>query len=265
MQGYEKYKESGVAWIGRIPEGWEIRRIATIGNFFKGKGIPKSFLSDSGFPAIVYGEIYTKYDISTSKTINFIPEESSEDLTYIEKGDLLFTGSGETREDIGKCIVYMGSNKVYIGGDIIVLRQEKINSLFLSYVLNSHISIYQRARMAKGEIVVHIYQSNLKEILFCLPSAIEQDHIANFLDKKTSEIDVLISQKEQLLVLYEEEKAAIINQAVTKGIDPNVKMKESGVPWLGKIPENWEVKRIGYSFNIIGSGTTPKTSEPSYY
>jgi type I restriction enzyme S subunit len=85
------------------------------------------------------------------------------------------------------------------------------------------------------------------------------------LRKKTSEIDQIIANKQKLIALYEEEKQAIIYQAVTKGLDPNIKLKDSGVEWLGEIPEHWEVNKLNYCFGQIGSGTTPTSGKPEYY
>ena len=259
MKKYYKYKDSGIKWIGEIPEHWKINRVATMGTFSKGKGIPRSELKENGFPAILYGDIYTKYNIKADYIFNHIDEKITKSSVTIKKGDLLFTGSGETKEDIGKCIAYLGNETVCVGGDIIILKHNN-NSLFLSYSLNSNNSIYQKASMAKGQIIVHIYASNLREISLPMPEQIEQTTIANFLDRKTAEIDNLISKKEKLLKLYDEEKTAIINTAVTKGINPNAKMKDSGVEWLGKIPEHWEVislKRLVETKITDGPHETP--------
>ena len=254
MIQYDKYKDSGIEWIGEIPEHWEVKRVATLGSFSKGKGIPRSDLKDEGYPAILYGDIYTKYNIKAEEIFNHINEETTHSSVIIEKNDLLFTGSGETKEDIGKCITYLGNQIVYAGGDVIILIQKKCDSLFLSYSLNSNISVFQKARMAKGQIIIHIYSSNIREIILSLPQKEEQTAIANFLDRKTAEIDNLITKKEKLLKLYDEEKTAVINQAVTKGVPrkdgrSSVSYKDSGIDWLGEIPEHWEVKKLKYVLN----------------
>jgi type I restriction enzyme S subunit len=101
---------------------------------------------------------------------------------------------------------------------------------------------------------------------FILPlSSSEQTAIANYLDRKTAEIDRLIANKERLIELYEEEKTAVINQAVTKGLDPDASMKPSGIDWLGDIPEHWEVKRLKYAIESLAGGGTPSTSNPSFW
>ncbi|MDA3872321.1 MAG: restriction endonuclease subunit S [Candidatus Marinimicrobia bacterium] len=210
-----KMKDSGIDWLGEIPEHWEVKRVATLGSFSKGKGIPRSDLKDDGYPAILYGDIYTKYNIKAEEIINHIDEETTNSSVKIEKGDLLFTGSGETKEDIGKCITYLGNQIVYAGGDVIILKQKKCDSLFLSYLLNSNISIFQKARMAKGQIIIHIYSSNLREIILPIPPKEEQTAIVHHIETETTRINSKISKTEKLIELLKEYKTALISEVVT--------------------------------------------------
>ncbi|MDX9771458.1 MAG: restriction endonuclease subunit S, partial [Tenuifilaceae bacterium] len=244
MKKYEKYKDSGIEWIGEIPEHWEVKRLASFGKFSKGGGVSKSELTSDGLPVILYGDIYTKYDTSVKNVHNKIPVETAEKARQIKKNAILFTGSGETIEDIGKCVVYLNDEKAYAGGDVIILEQQGNNSMFLSYVLNTPGVKYEKAKYGKGEIVVHIYSSQLREIKIPIPPPPEQTAIATYLDRKTAEIDQLIDAKKRLIELYHEEKTAIINHAVTKGINPNAKMKDSGVEWVGVINENWNITSL---------------------
>ncbi|VAW31046.1 Type I restriction-modification system, specificity subunit S [hydrothermal vent metagenome] len=257
---YPQMKDSGVAWIGGIPAGWEMRRLATLGEFSKGKGIPRSELKENGCPVILYGDIYTKYDVVADFIFNHISEETAQNSIRIRFGDILFTGSGETREDIGKSITYIGDESVCVGGDVIIFRH-KCDHLFLSYSLNSNSATYQKARAGKGGIIVHIYSSNLREIVLPLPPLEEQTAVSHYLDYKTAVIDQLISQKEQLLALYEEEKGAIIDTAVTQGIHPTAKLKDSGIPWLSHIPAHWEVKKLKHVFRFHDYKRIPLSAE----
>lgn len=249
MTPYNKYKPSGIEWIGEIPEHWEVKRLGALGQFSKGGNISKSNLieTDNGLPAILYGDIYTKYNIEAKDIVHKISEETANNSVEIHKGVLLFTGSGETKEDIGKCVVYNADYPAYAGGDLIIFTPKDTDGKFLSYSQNSALAIHQKAIAAKGEIIVHIYGANLRDVYMPYPpTLVEQTAIAGFLDRKTAEIDQLIAHKKRLLELYEEEKTAIINQAVTKGINPNATMKDSGIEWLGQIPEHWEVKKLKY-------------------
>jgi len=120
--------------------------------------------------------------------------------------------------------------------------------LFISYCLNTHSIKGEKAKTAKGEIIIHTYASKLKNLYLPIPPLIEQTAISNFLDKKTTNIDKAIAQKEKLIALLKEQKQIIIQNAITRGLNPNVKMKDSSVDWIGKIPEEWGIKRFKYLF-----------------
>ena len=147
--------------------------------------------------------------------LNHIDEETTKSSVAIKKGNLLFTGSGETQEDIGKCITYCGNETVYAGGDVIILKQNKCNSLFLSYSLNSNTSIYQKASMAKGQIIVHIYASNLREIIFPFPPLTEQTAIVHHIETETACIDAKIARTKRIIELQKEYRTALISEVVT--------------------------------------------------
>ncbi|RDU71852.1 restriction endonuclease subunit S [Helicobacter brantae] len=238
------YKESGIPWLGKIPKHWEMRRLASFGSFSKGGNISKGDLSDSGNSVILYGDIYTKYEIKTSNLKSKVEKDLESLSTPIYSGDILFAGSGETKEDIGKAVVYQGDEKAFAGGDIIIFRQVENNSLFLSYCLNSQYAKTFKAIESKGEIIVHIYTSNLRDLKIPLPPLQEQKAIADFLDKKTHQIEEFIAKKQKLITLLEEKKQTLINQCVTQGLDSSISLKDSGVEWLGKIPTHWEMRKI---------------------
>jgi type I restriction enzyme S subunit len=260
MKKYSKYKKTDIDGVNELPENWRTIKLAYFGVFDKGRGISKSQLSTDGDKVILYGDIYTKYNLQTKDPIRKAPKNVTKGSTPIHCGDLLFTGSGETREEIGKTIVYLGEEQAYAGGDVIIFRQNKYNSLFLSYLLNSYPYEYQKSKMGKGEIVVHIYSSQLRDVKAILPTIKEQTDIATYLDHKTALIDKLIASNEKQIKLLEEKRKATINQAVTKGLDPNVKMKDSGVEWIGEIPEHWEVKKLKWVLESEDSRRIPLSS-----
>ena len=213
-KGNISYKNSGIEYLGLIPHHWEVRSVATLGKFFKGSNISKNDLQDSGVCVVLYGDIYTKYEIKTKQFQSKIAENFAKDKTQILCGDLLFSGSGETKEDIGKCICYLGNEKAYVGGDVIVLRQMGQDSLFLSYVLNSDYIKYQKAVISKGEIIIHIYASNLRDLKIPLPPLQEQKEIAAFLDSKVAQIDSVIEKTKKQIELIKEYKNTLINEAI---------------------------------------------------
>src|SRR5690554_2598013 len=113
MKKYDRYKDSGIEWIREIPERWTITRLANFGKFYKGRGVSKADLTDSGVPVILYGDIYTKYNIKTGVIERKTSDKVARNSVLIINGDLLFTASGETKEDIGKCICFTGSDEAY--------------------------------------------------------------------------------------------------------------------------------------------------------
>ncbi len=240
---YPAYKDSGVDWLGEVPAHWEVRRLGTLGRFDKGGGFSKSDLVPNGVDAIIYGDIYSRYDVTVSLPPRKVSPELAAKSVPIQNGDLLFTGSGETIEDIGKSIAYLKEEMCVAGGDIIILREPRADSLFLSYMMNSPRMRVQKSKTGKGEIIVHTYASKLKNLYFPLPPLHEQKAIATFLDEKTAQIDRAVAQNERLMDLLRERQQIVVQNAVTRGLDPDVEMKDSGEDWIGEVPKHWEVVR----------------------
>ena len=209
-----KFKNSGVEWLGQIPSHWEVVRLGSLGIFSKGNGISRNELVADGIPAILYGDIYTKYNYQAIEIKNFISIETSLKAVKISENDILLTGSGETKDDIGKCVVFKGK-EAFAGGDIIIFKQDKNNSTFLAYSLNSSYSIMQKTIMAKGEIIVHIYSSMLKELLLPLPPKSEQEKIVEYIENKISKIDKLLNLEQECIKSLKEYKASLIDSVVT--------------------------------------------------
>jgi type I restriction enzyme S subunit len=226
MNRYQSYKPSGIECIGDIPEHWEMFRFSHFGTFFKGSGIKKDEVKNEGIPCIRYGEIYTKYDRVVYNPLSFIDQETSQSSTQIKKGDILFTGSGETIKDIGKSLLYFGDEEVFVGGDIIVLRlKEGFHPLYLSYLMNSHFIQYQKSLMGRGEIIVHIYSKNLKEIKTPLPPLSEQIQIVQFLDVKTELIDKLIKCTDNRIELLKEKRLSLIQKVLLNDDIEKIRLK----------------------------------------
>lgn len=213
-------KDSGVEWIGEIPVHWSLRRGSTIGQYSKGSGISKDEVRDSGIPCIRYGEIYTIYNRIVFSPISFILEKNNDSRVKASKGSILLTGSGETIEDIGKSIVYMGEPDIYIGGDIIIINlKNEILPLFMSYLMNSECIRFQKSMFGKGEIIVHIYPKNIREILFCIPPLSEQQQIVEYLDEQTQKMDALIEKESRRIELLKEYRQSLISEVITGKID----------------------------------------------
>ena len=263
MERYEKYKDSGVEWIGEIPEGWGIKKIKHR-CYVKGrvgwKGLKSSEFLLDGFSYLVTGTDFKDGKVDWEGCYHIDKERYEEDpFIQLQNNDLLITKDGT----IGKLAIVDNLDKpACLNSGIFVVRSinEDFTTRYLYWMLTSDIFTKFNEYTSYGSTIQHLYQNVFVEFAFSFPSRPDQIAIANYLDRKTAEIDELIAQKERLLELYEEEKTAIINQAVTKGIDPDVKLKDSGIDWLGEIPEGGRtVPLTKYLENIVDyRGRTPK-------
>jgi len=242
----EGYKMSEV---GVIPGEWEVKSLENIGLFKKGKNIPKKDLTSEGVPCVLYGEIYTKYNFTSKKLRSFIPLAIAQQSTSINKGDILFAGSGETVDEIGKCFTYLGDEKACAGGDINILSPFNDDSTFLGYLLNSPQVNKQKSNLAQGSSVVHIYSSSLKTILIPLPPLPEQQAIASAL----SDVDVLITALEQLITKKRNIKQGAMQQLLTG---------EKRLPGFGG---GWEVKNLGEIAEIQRGASPRPIDSPIWY
>ena len=170
---------------------WETRTLGELGAFRKGKGIRRTELRDTGFPCVRYGELYTRYENYVIHPVSRIPTDVAATALRIERGELLFAGSGETAEEIGMCVAYIGEEPAYAGGDIIVLRVSGEDAVYLAHLLNAPVAARQKARMAQGDAVVHIRSDHLAEVEFPLPPLSEQRAIVAVLTDMDAEIAAL--------------------------------------------------------------------------
>lgn len=194
-----------------IPQGWSVKSLGQIGVFLKGKGIAKTEIVETGKPCIRYGEIYSEYNYFVEEFKSFIDETSAKNSEPIYKNDLLFAGSGETLEDIGKCVAYIKEDEAYAGGDIIILRPNSEDAHFLGYLLNSKEVKKQTFRFGQGHSVVHIYSSSLKHLKVNLPPLPEQQKIAKIL----ATWDKAISLQQKLIVEKKQYKKAVMKKLLT--------------------------------------------------
>ena len=216
-----------------IPNGWEVKKLGEIGNFLKGKGIKKDELCDNGLPCVIYGQIYTSYDFYTDKFTSFIPINLKPYTTEIYQNDILFAGSGETKEEIGKSIAYIGKECAYAGGDIIILRQDKVISIFITYYLNS-IGRKHLNRLGQGDSVVHIYKSILESVKIPVPPLAEQEKIAEIL----SLWDKAIEHTKELIAYKEKQKKGLMQNLLT------------GKKRLHGFNDKWKTVKLGEVFDI---------------
>ena len=177
---------------------WKEVKLGEIGTFFKGNGVPKNKIIGVGHKCLTYGDLYTKYDFVISNVKSFIDDETALISTEIKYGDICFAGSGETKEDIGKCAAFIDDQIGYAGGDIIVFRANDFNPITLSYILNSENVIKQKSNMGQGHSVVHIYPYQLEKLTFTMPTRKEQNAIASVLIQADKGIELAKQKLSQL-------------------------------------------------------------------
>jgi type I restriction enzyme S subunit len=180
---------------------WEVKHLGDVGEFSKGRGIKKDEVVADGLPCIRYGEIYTRYNDYLKAFNSFITPATAKQSQRIEKGDLLFAGSGETAEEIGKCIAFLGHQEAYAGGDIVIFRPLGQDSKFLGYLMNQSSVASQKARMGQGDAVVHISARNLVRLQLHLPSQSEQTAIAEVLLDMDAELATLEARRDKTRAL----------------------------------------------------------------
>jgi type I restriction enzyme, S subunit len=238
---YDSYKDSGVEWIGEIPEGWEVKKLKYVADFKSGEGITSDQIKESGDYPVYGGNGLRGYFDS-----------------FTHEGDHVLIG----RQGALCGNINYADGKFWASEHAVVctLHESYTTKWFGELLSTMNLNQYSVSAAQPGLSV-----DNIKVLKTPCPPLSEQTVISSFLDRKTAEIDQLIANKEKLIALYEEEKTAIINRAVTRGLDPAVKTRPSGVDWLGDIPEHWEVKRLKYVINSITGGGTPSTGNPLFW
>lgn len=209
-------KDSGVEWIGLIPNHWNIKRAKYLAiSLSKGYGITKEEVYEDGdIQCVRYGEIYSKYDQQFEKAVSLTKIKQIASPKYIEYGDLIFAGTGEIVEEIGKNIVFLGNEPCLAGGDIIIMKHNQ-SPVFMNYALNSTYSQEQKS-LGKAKLkVVHISASDIGNILVALPSYEEQKQIEVFLDEKCYLINDSILDKNNQIETLKKYKKSLIYEYVT--------------------------------------------------
>lgn len=182
---------------------WNDYHLADIGKFSKGKGIKKDETVTDGIPCVRYGEIYTHHNDYIREFYSFISPETAKVSQRINKGDLLFTGSGETAEEIGKCVTFLGEEEAFAGGDIVIFKPLNHDSLYLAYLMNHVTIVSQKSKMAQGDAIVHISTVKLGQLQLYLPPLPEQQAIAKIFSDMDSEISGLEMRREKTRQLKE--------------------------------------------------------------
>lgn len=236
---YDAYNDSGVEWIGEIPEHWEVRKLKNFAKICNGKDYQNISLEEGGYPVYGTGGEF-------ARCAKFLYNEPS----------VLLGRKGTIDNPLIVTEPFWTSDTMYYTE----INDDVIPKFFFYLVKQINFDKYRY-----GSAVPSMTKSVYDEMFFPYCQLSEQTQIVSYLDEKTALIDKLISTKQRKIELLKEKRPALINHAVTKGLNPNVKMKDSGIEWIGEIPEHWGYKKTTHCFGLIGSGTTPTSNNPEYY
>lgn len=257
MRRYESYKDSGVEWLGEVPSHWGL----TIGmNVFRENKRDNKGMKEKTVLSLSYGQIIIKPE---EKLVGLVPE-SFETYQIVEPNDIIIRCT-DLQNDQTSLRTGLAKDKGIITSAYLNLK-----------VINNHSAKFLHYYLHALDITKVLYKfgSGLRQNLSFLDfkrlpiidiPLSEQQKIAQFLDDKTAKIDQAVDLAEKQIALLKEHKQILIQNAVTRGLNPDVPLKDSGVEWIGQVPEYWEVKKITHIFPNIGSGTTPNSSDPSFY
>ena len=257
FEKYSSYKDSGVEWLGEIPEHWESQKMKYLGKMFagltdkKGDDFAKE-ISEDKMPFIPFTNVCNNLKIDKNQ-MQYVKIKPYEKQNKVQKNDIIFLMSSETLDDIGKCSIHLDEEQFYLNSFCKGFRPKTfaVNAEFLNYLLQSKTYRNYFALVGRGFTRINIKQEYINDLFTVLPLKEEQTKIASFLDEKTAKIDEVISQKQKLIELLKERKQIVINDAVTKGLDKDVEFVDSGVEWIGKIPKHWEISKLGTSLKPI--------------
>ena len=262
---YSGYKDSGVEWLGDVPAHWEVRRLRNIVDM-RVSNVDKH-TKEGELPVRLcnYVDVYKNECITDSVPFMRATATSSEVARFnLELEDVLITKDSETWDDIGvPALVKYTASDLVCGYHVAVLRPLSSSLIggFLLRVLQSPQIASQFSVSASGVTRYGLTHEAIKSVLLTSPPLDEQTAIVRYLDRAGERIQRAISAKEHLIELLTEQRQAVIHQAVTRGLDPNVRLKDSGVEWLGEVPEHWNVRRFSRQISIA-EGQVDPTVEP---
>lgn len=267
-QKYAEYKDSGVEWLGEIPSYWintKVKYEAYVKARVGWHGLKSDDFTDEG-PYLVTGSDFKGTNIDWSQCYHCDePRYEQDPYIQLKDGDLLITKDGT----IGKVALVSNlkdGEKATLNSGIFVVRplRNNFSTKFYFWLLQSKVFKEFVDFNKTGSTIVHLYQDTFVNFEYASPNLEDQIQIANFLDHETAKIDRLIEKQQKLIELLQEKRQAVISHAVTKGLNPNVPMKDSGVEWLGQVPEHWKIVPLKYLCSFSGGGT-PSKDNLSYW
>lgn len=265
----EQMKPSGIDWIKDIPYSWHTNKVKYLATesgtlFLDGDWIESDVIEESGIRYLTTGNVGAGY--YKEQGSGYISKKTFEDLHCLKvyPGDLMIS---RLNEPIGRaCIVPEGEDFYVVAVDNVILRPNKeYNKKFIMYAMNTEGYAEHGNIIARGATMSRVSRSQLGQFWIAAPNLSEQNAIADFLDVQCSKLDSIIADLEKQIDTLQKYKKSLITETVTKGLDKSAPMKDSGIEWVGKIPEHWFKTRLKYCVETIGSGTTPDSGNPMYY
>jgi type I restriction enzyme S subunit len=258
MKKHSSYKPSGIEWLETIPENWEVSKLKYLGNLFGGltgkSGVDfNNEENPKNKPYIPYTNIFNNTYISKDH-FHYVSIDDGESQNRIKKYDMFFLMSSETHKDLGKsCILIDDVDELYLNSFCkgYRVKDKNIQPLFLNYQILGHLHSEMISVEGKGFTRINLRQDKINDLIVFYPPLQEQEQIVKYLDEKTTIIDKLISTKQRKVEILKEQRTTLINQVITKGLNPNVKMKDSGLEWIGGIPENWKSCNLRYVLELL--------------
>ena len=238
-------KDSGLKWIGQIPNGWEVNRIKYLFKTAKGLSVTKDNLIEEGLPVISYGQIHSKINtgvIVADELRRFVSYDYRKYVSSkLEKFDFAFADTSEDYEGCGNCVYKRTDDELYGGYHVVILHSiKKEDNRYFAYLFQTDAWREQIRTKASGVKVFSVTQKIINEASVIIPPVEMQARISNFLDAKCAEIDALTADIQTQIDTLEQYKRSVITESVTKGLNPDVEMKDSGTPWCPLIPIHWK-------------------------
>lgn len=265
---YKHYQDSNILWIDKYPSHWTLTRVkyeAYVKARVGWHGLKSDDFTDEG-PYLVTGSDFIGPKIKWQNCYHCdLPRYEQDPYIQLKNGDLLITKDGT----IGKVALVDNlktDDKATLNSGVFVVRPlaDNFTTKFYFWLLQSSVFKTFVDFNKTGSTIVHLYQDTFVNFSYASPEIKEQTQIAAFLDHETAKIDTLIEKQQQLIELLKEKRQAVISHAVTKGLNPDAPMKDSGVEWLGEVPEHWVVSKIK-NFATIESGHTPSKTKEEYW
>ena len=267
LRTYTSLKPSGIRWQSDVPKHWHVRRLRTVAEM-RVSNVDKH-TKEEELPVRLcnYVDVYKNDRITQG--IPFMSATASRDEIEkfrLNRNDVVITKDSEAWDDIGvPSLVTEPADDLISGYHLAILRpREDTYGPYLFWTLQSKPTAYQFHVEAKGVTRYGLAHHGIQSALIPHPPLPEQQAIVRFLDHADEQIQHYIAGKERLIALLEEQRQALVHQAVTRGLDPNVRLKPSGVEWLGQVPEHWESLRVRH-FSKVGNGCTPQRDNAAYW